>query len=158
MSKPTLYLANNYGFSEVGKRSLQPIEETLSEMGFEIWEPFKRCNAVSTVESDAPIRMANGNAKDIRECDIVFAIVNGEPPDVGVFCEIGIAAAWDKPRVFFRDDFRVCTDSQEIPANLMMTTGFRDLQTFKQHCYVSVAELMDQQKYLAQFVRLFLVE
>ena len=117
MARPTLYLANNYGFSEVGKLSLKPIEEVLMKMGFDIWEPFKRCNAVSTVELDSPVDIANGNAKDIRACDIVFAIVNGEPPDVGVFCEIGIAAALDKPRVFFRDDFRVCTDSQDIPAS-----------------------------------------
>jgi nucleoside 2-deoxyribosyltransferase len=156
MPKPIVYLANNCGFSETNKLALQPIEQALNALGFKIWEPFKRANDIATVEIFDPMLIADKNAEDILNCDLVFAVLNGEPPDVGVFFEIGYAAALKKPRVFFRDDFRLCSDSTDIFANLMMSVGYnRDLVEFKRHCYKSVRELQDVNKYLIQFVAEF---
>ena len=98
MPKPIVYLANNCGFSETNKLALQPIEQVLSELGFEIWEPFKRANEVATADIFDPMLIADKNAEDILNCD---------------------------------------------------------LAEFKRHCYKSVRELQDVNKYLIQFVAEF---
>ena len=153
MKKPTVYLANNCGFSPTNKLALSPVITTLEQMGFTVWEPFSRENDVTTAGVVDPLKIAAGNIKDIENCDLVFAILNGEPPDNGVFFELGYAAAIGKPRAFFRDDFRICTDAKGIPANLMITSNFNNLTDFTACCYFSVEELTDNNKVLAQLIK-----
>ena len=63
------------------------------------------------------------NFQDLKKCDCIFAIVNGNPPDEGVMIELGIAIALKKRIFLFRDDFRNCSDSNEYPLNLMLFLG-----------------------------------
>ena len=59
---------------------------------------------------------------DVQQCDGIFAIVNGNPPDEGVMIELGIAMptarsatyALNKAIFLFRDDFRRCSDSEHL--------------------------------------------
>ncbi len=57
----------------------------------------------------------------MEQCDAIFAVVNGVPPDEGVMVELGMAIALGKPTSLFRDDFRRATDSEEYPLNLCST-------------------------------------
>jgi len=59
----------------------------------------------------------------VRAADSPFALVNGCPPDEGVMVELGLAIAWGKPTFLFRDDYRLWTDSEAYPLNLMLFAG-----------------------------------
>ena len=67
--------------------------------------------------------IAKKNFNDLKSCDCIFAIVNGNPPDEGVMVELGIAIALKKEIFLFRDDFRNCSDSDQYPLNLMLFVG-----------------------------------
>ena len=58
---------------------------------------------------------------DVEQADGFFAIVNGTPPDEGVMVELGIAIAL--PQADFVSVFRVCSDSEDYPLNLMLFAG-----------------------------------
>ena len=115
-----VYLANPYGFSpHMRKRLLPDISDALASMGLEVWEPFERnIEAVGDISADAVMSIAQRDTKDVIESDAIFAVVNGEPPDVGVAVEVGIAIASKKPVFLFRDDFRVARDTEVFPLNL----------------------------------------
>ena len=63
------------------------------------------------------------NFEDLKICDGIFAIVNGNSPDEGVMVELGIAIALKKEIFLFRDDFRKYSDSDQYPLNLMLFVG-----------------------------------
>ena len=109
-----IYLANPYGFSpHMQKRLLPDISDALTSMGLKVWEPFARNNEdVGDMSVDAVMRIAYNDTRDVIKSDAIFAVVNGEPPDVGVAVEIGIAIASKKPVFLFRDDFRVARDTE----------------------------------------------
>ena len=116
MARKTLYLANPYGFSEQQRGRLLPeLVERLESLGAEVWEPFARNNQSGMDEAGWAWRVAQADARDVREADGLFAVVNGTPPDEGVMVELGLAIALEKPTFLFRDDFRRCTDSEDYP-------------------------------------------
>jgi len=63
------------------------------------------------------------SVSNVKNCDAVFAVVNGSPPDEGVMVELGMAIAWDKKIYLFRDDFRTCNGDIKYPLNLMIFSG-----------------------------------
>lgn len=147
MSKLKLYVASNLGYSPLNAHTLQRFVMTLSEMGFDVTEQFERTRHLSD-----PIALSKTIKSDIEKTDVVFAFLNGEPADGGVFSIIGYAAAFKKAIVFYRDDVRVCTDSQLIFSNLMMAVGFHTQETLQQHCYTAFDELTHPEKYLFQLI------
>ena len=40
-----------------------------------------------------PFKIAQADMNGVLECDAIFAVVNGVPPDEGVAFELGVAAA-----------------------------------------------------------------
>jgi nucleoside 2-deoxyribosyltransferase len=147
--KKRLYLANPYGFS-LQQRSLllPPIVSELETLGAEVWEPFARNNQVDLSAPGWAYQVAQADVNDVRDCDGIFAIVNGTPPDEGVMVELGLAIAWGKAIFLFRDDFRRCTDSEEYPLNLMLFAGLPE-QDWQRFYYGAVSEIADPAKALA---------
>ncbi|NET48187.1 MAG: nucleoside 2-deoxyribosyltransferase [Merismopedia sp. SIO2A8] len=144
----TLYLASPYGFSEQQRRLLlPPIVQQLESLGARVWEPFERNNQVDMAQPGWAYQVAQADVRDVRECDAVFAIVNGTPPDEGVMIEVGIAIALQKHIFLFRDDFRRCSDSEEYPLNLMVFAGLPQ-QNWESYYYTTVAEITSPQKAL----------
>ncbi len=148
-----IYLANPYGFSEQQRDLLlPPIVSALESIGVEVWEPFSRNNQVDFSQPGWAYQVAQADLKDVQQCDGIFAIVNGMPPDEGVMVELGIAIALQKAIFLFRDDFRRCTDSEQYPLNLMVFAGLPEAN-WQRYYYTSVAEISAPEKALYQWVR-----
>ena len=107
-----LYLANPYGFSKQTKTLLNKFIEIFNDLNVEVFEPFERAKPLLR-RCDWAYDVARSNFYDLKECDCIFAIVNGNPPDEGVMIELGIAIALKKEIFLFRDDFRNCSDSDQ---------------------------------------------
>ena len=95
MSKK-LYLANPYGFSKQTKTLLNEFIKIFNDLYVEVFEPFERAKRLTQHESEWAYEVARSNFLDLKECDCIFAIVNGNPPDEGVMIELGIAIALNK--------------------------------------------------------------
>jgi len=121
--KKKLYLANSYGFSKQTKNLLHEFINIFNDLNIEVYEPFERTKHIIQKESEWAYDVARSNFHDLKECDCIFAIVNGNPPDEGVMIELGIAIALKKAIFLFRDDFRNCSDSDQYPLNLMLFLG-----------------------------------
>ena len=120
--KKKLYLANSYGFSKQTNFLLSEFIKIFNELNIEVYEPFERTKDIKK-EGEWAYELAKTNFQDLKNCDSIFAIVNGTPPDEGVMIELGIAIALKKKIFLFRDDFRKCSDSNQYPLNLMLFLG-----------------------------------
>ncbi len=120
--KKKLYLANPYGFSKQTKELLSEFIKIFNDFNIEVYEPFERTKQISKKDNWA-FELAKTNLNYLEQCDCIFAIVNGTPPDEGVMIELGIAIAKKKEIFLFRDDFRCCSDSDQYPLNLMLFLG-----------------------------------
>ena len=118
-----LYLANPYGFSKQSKNLLPEFINIFNDLNIEVYEPFERTKQVIQKKDNWAYNVAESNFHDLKNCDCIFAIVNGTPPDEGVMIELGIAIALKKKIFLFRDDFRKCSDSDQYPLNLMLFLG-----------------------------------
>lgn len=151
MQSKTIYLANSYGFSSNEYRSLRPIINALTDLGVEVWEPFKRNNQDKTTK-DWAYTIGQRDKRDVIEADGFFGIINGVEPDAGVMVELGIAIALEKPIFLFRDDFRTAADSDTYPLNLMIFSGL-PRSGWEQYYYTSIEELSDPDKALAKWAK-----
>ena len=152
-TRKTLYLANDYGFSELGRSGPLPkLVEELTRLGVEVWEPFERNNQIDFSEKGWAYRVGHADYADVRNSDGTFAIVNGCPPDEGVMIELGMAIALEKAVFLFRDDFRKSTDSEDYPLNLMLFTAFPE-KNWHDFFYTSIAEIADPDKALIKWLR-----
>jgi len=140
--KYKVYLANPYGFSKQQKEELLPkLVFKIKSLGYEVWEPFERNNQVDFENNENwAYDVGQADKSDVENCDIIFAVVNGIPPDEGVMIELGIAIALGKKIYLFRDDFRKCTDSGKYPLNLMLFTGFPK-NNWEKYYFTSVEEI-----------------
>lgn len=151
MSKK-IYLANPYGFSKQQKDLLlPPIINKLETLGAEVWEPFQRNNQQDFSKPSWAYKIARADFDDVKKCDAIFAIVNGQPPDEGVMVELGIAIALNKTIFLFRDDFRRCTDSEHYPLNLMLFAGLPE-KGWQDYYYTSVEEIDSRNKALYRWL------
>ena len=118
--KKKLYLANSLGFSKQTKKLLYEFINIFNNLNIEVYEPFERTKHIVQREDNWAYELASSNFYDLKKCDCIFAIVNGNPPDEGVMIELGIAIALKKTIFLFRDDFRNCSDSDQYPLNLLL--------------------------------------
>jgi nucleoside 2-deoxyribosyltransferase len=152
LKRKIIYLANPYGFSQQQKALLlPPIVEALEALGIEVWEPFARNNQIDFSQAGWAYRVAQADLQDVKNCDGIFAIVNGTPPDEGVMVELGMAIALNKAIFLFRDDFRRCTDNEQYPLNLMLFAGLPEIG-WENYCYTSVDEIQSQDKALHKWL------
>jgi nucleoside 2-deoxyribosyltransferase len=151
-AKQTIYLANPYGFSEQQKNLLiPPIAEELRRLGAVVWEPFERNNQIDFSAKGWAYQVAQADLNDVKNCDGIFAVVNGTPPDEGVMIELGVAIALGKAIFLFRDDFRRCSDSEEYPLNLMVFSGLREMN-WQDYYYESVDSIGSPDKALYKWL------
>ncbi|MGA7952203.1 MAG: nucleoside 2-deoxyribosyltransferase [Gloeobacterales cyanobacterium] len=148
VARKIIYLASPYGFSQQQKSLLlPPLIQALEDLGAEVWEPFARNNQIDFSQAGWAYRVAQADLQDVKNCDGIFAVVNGTPPDEGVMVELGIAIALNKTIFLFRDDFRRCTDSEQYPLNLMLFAGLPKVG-WEDYYYTSVEELQSPIKAL----------
>lgn len=139
--KKIVYLANPYGFSEQQRKKLLPeIKNKIESLGYEVWEPFERNDQVEFSNPDWAYEIGQRDLEDVKNCDIFFGVVNGNPPDEGVMVELGVAIALKKPIYLFRDDFRKCSDSNKYPLNLMIFSGL-DKVNWERHYFTSIDKI-----------------
>ena len=142
--KKKLYLANPYGFSKQTKKLLYDFLDIFNDLNVEVYEPFERTKHLLK-KGEWAYDLARSNFNDLKECDGIFAIVNGTPPDEGVMIELGIAIALKKDIFLFRDDFRNCSDSNQYPLNLMLFLGLpRD--NWRNYYFESLQDLKSEKK------------
>ena len=115
-----------------------------------MWEPFARNNQVDFLAAGWAYRVGQGDFRDVRQSDAIFAVVNGVPPDEGVMVELGMAIALGKPTFLFRDDFRRVVESEQYPLNLMLFTGLPE-EGWQDYYYTSVSEITAPEKALARW-------
>ena len=143
--KKKLYLANPYGFSKQTKNLLSEFINIFNNLNIEVYEPFERTKQIIQKKDNWAYNVAESNFNDLKECNCIFAILNGNPPDEGVMIELGIAIALKKEIFLFRDDFRNCTDSNEYPLNLMLFLGLpRD--NWKKYYFESLQDIKSNKK------------
>ena len=143
--KKKLYLANPYGFSKQTQTLLNEFINIFKDLNIEVYEPFERSKHIIQKEGEWAYELARSNFQDLKKCDCIFAIVNGNPPDEGVMIELGIAIALKKEIFLFRDDFRNCSDSNQYPLNLMLFLGLpRD--DWEKYYFESLKEINSDKK------------
>lgn len=171
-----IYLANPWGFGKLSNDLLIPelidaIESAAGQASaispslhdyvqrlsstFKVVEPFATNSHLAKDHSGDKSwawKIARANKQLIDECHAVFAVVNGCPPDEGVFWECGYAAGTSKPVFFFRDDFRKCTDNPMIPVNLMLLANTSEKHV-QAHWYETLDSIADPNKGFYRWVK-----
>ncbi len=145
----SIYLASDYGFSKLERERLLPhVVEALTSLGLRVHEPFSEMQQVaSSREPGWAYRVGQADLAAVRECDAIFAIVNGTPPDEGVMIELGAAIALGKKTFLYRDDFRRSNDCEDYPLNLMLFTGLPE-HGWQDYFYRSIDEISSPAKAL----------
>ncbi len=146
-----IYLANPMGFSAQQKALLLPeIVMKLQSLGLEVVEPFSQNTQIDFSNPKWAYEVGQRCINDVRNCDAIFAVINGTPPDEGVMVELGLAIAMGKEIFLFRDDFRRCTDSDTYPLNLMIFAGLPE-ENWEESYFTSVDEITSPDKKLYQW-------
>ena len=150
--KKKLYLANSFGFSKQTKKLLYEFINIFNDLNIEVYEPFERTKNIIQGEDNWAYDLAERNYQDLKNCDCIFAIVNGTPPEEGVMIDLGIAIALKKKIFLFRDDFRNCSDSNQYPLNLMLFLGLpRD--DWRKYYFESILDIISSEKGFVEWAR-----
>ena len=143
--KKKLYLANPYGFSKQIKNLLNEFIDIFNELNIEVYEPFEKTKHLPKKGGAWSYNLAKSNLNALKNCDGIFAIVNGSPPDEGVMIELGIAIALKMDIFLFRDDFRICADSDQYPLTLMLFLGL-PAGNWKKYYFESIEDIISDKK------------
>lgn len=139
-----LYLAHPFGYAESDRYALDRIRAELESLGASVREPGAECEGLG------PRAAMKRRLSCISDCDGLFAVVNGSPPDPNVMVEVGYAFSQDKAVFLFRDDYRTCSDADGFPLNQMAFAGLPD--DWKVYWYGGVADLGDTKKALVRWL------
>ena len=150
--KKKLYLANPYGFSKQTNKLLNEFINIFKHLNIDVYEPFRRTSSLIHKGDKWAYEIARTNLNDIKNCDCIFAIVNGTPPDEGVMIELGIAIALKKEIFLFRDDFRNCSDSDQYPLNLMLFLGLPK-DNWEKYYFESLQDIKSNKKRFVEWAK-----
>lgn len=130
MERPKVYVASPLGFNAIGRvymRSL--LYPAIEKLGFEVLDPWawqlgksdKEINAMNEVplRLEDALGLGNTNIKEIKNCNIMVAVLDGSDIDSGVSSEIALASEIGKPVFGLYTDFRKKGDS-ELGINLQV--------------------------------------
>jgi len=130
-----IYVASPLGFSEAGRYFMyQKLIPLIEEAGYEVLDPWKltpenNFNQILSMpvspEKTAALKKLNfkigeNNAKSLKLCDGVVAILDGADVDSGTAGEIGFAYALQKPILGYRGDIRLSSDNMGSIVNLQV--------------------------------------
>ena len=150
--KKKLYLANSFGFSKQTKSLLYEFINIFNDLNIDVYEPFERTKNIIQRGNNWAYDLAEKNFNDLKKCDGIFAIVNGNPPDEGVMIELGIAIALKKEIFLFRDDFRNCSDSDQYPLNLMLFLGLPK-DNWEKYYFESLQDIKSNKKRFMEWAK-----
>ncbi len=122
-----IYIASPLGFSESGRLFLkEKIKPMLSELGFEILDPWEGIENLSEEEINKGelsygerLKIGKRNEEALNKAEAVLAILDGPDVDSGTSAEIGYAYAKGKIIMGYRSDLR---KSGEDMVNLQIET------------------------------------
>lgn len=134
-TKLKAYIAGPLGFSEAGRLFYyEKFLPFIESCGLEVLDPW-HMKADTIIKKDRTLpagrpgqetwkerNLAIGekNDKDIKECDLVIANLDGADVDSGTAAEIGYATALGKPIFGYRGDFRQAGDNEASVVNLQV--------------------------------------
>ncbi len=145
-----IYLANQMGFSPLETQLLPAIANQLQNLGLEVVEPFSQNITIDFSKPGWPYQIGQRCIGDVRDCDAIFAIVNGIPPDEGVMIELGMAMAMGKEIFLFRDDIRRCSECENYPLNPMLFAGLPE-KTWEESYFTSLEQITSPDKRLSKW-------
>lgn len=128
------YLASPLGFSQSTRYFMTVLESLLADSGYIVVNPWRLSDprefqAAAGIEDEElrrqalhgiNMKVAGGNERVIRECDIVVAVLDGPDVDSGTASEIGFAFALGKRIYGYRGDFRRSGDNEGCIVNLQV--------------------------------------
>jgi nucleoside 2-deoxyribosyltransferase len=135
-----IYLANPLGFSQGGTYfKNEVLIPKLEHLGYQVIDPW---NSAYTAQASAVAQLPYGtdrrdkwaalnpkigaqNASNIRNADMVVAVLDGTDVDSGTAAEVGFAYALGKPIVGYRGDFRLASDNEGSVVNLQVERFIR---------------------------------
>jgi nucleoside 2-deoxyribosyltransferase len=130
-----IYVAGPLGFSEAGRAfHAERVLAQIAQLGHVALDPWALTDPVRIAAAAAmPYGVARrdawralnrdiggANAAAIRDCDLVFAVLDGSDVDSGTAAEIGYAVALGKPILGYRSDFRLSGDNEGARVNLQV--------------------------------------
>lgn len=133
--RPKAYLAGPLGFSEAGRAFHNgTMLKLVKETGFEPLDPWTltpqslidsarnlaRCDLRAARWREVNAIIGQNNAKAIRACRVVVAVLDGSDVDSGTAAEIGYAAALGKVILGYRGDFRLSSDNEGSVINVQV--------------------------------------
>lgn len=136
MNNKKIYFASPLGFTESTKDFMERIEFRLIDLGFIVINPWK----ISTTEGkeiyetnnlesiyqriiklqEINKKIGRNNENSIKECDFIFAILDGTDVDSGTASEIGYGYGIGKKIFGYRGDFRLSADNLGSIVNLQV--------------------------------------
>lgn len=111
-----IYLAGPL-FNEPERNFNRRIVETLRNNGYDVWIPQENFPAAVGSEEEKK-RVFDVDLRELRGCEVVVAVLDGECVDCGTAFEVGYAYALGIPVVGIKTDIRVFSRNEEI--NLML--------------------------------------
>lgn len=70
------------------------VKAKLRELGFNVWSPKDNCVCSPIADETVRMRVFNDNVRNIKTCDIIFAITDGK--DMGTIWEAGFANGYNE--------------------------------------------------------------
>lgn len=120
-----IYLAGPLGFSEIGRAGQAELVRVLTELGYEVVDPFalaptdeiERIARLTSRDAwrDLNLKIGANNCKAIDACDALLAVLDGQDVNSGTAAEIGYAFARGKTIVGYRGDFRLAAECKHRP-------------------------------------------
>jgi len=130
-----IYIASPLGFSEVGREFMYTkIIPLIEDIGYQVINPWKLTD-YKLIKSvlDMPYGEAKkkrweelnfilgrNNVEAIKNSSGLFVVLDGVDVDSGTASEIGYAAAFGKPILGYRGDFRLSADNEGSIVNLQV--------------------------------------
>ena len=131
-----IYLASPLGFTESTKDFMERIECRLIDLGYTVINPWKISEnegkeilETNNIESlyqrfkklhEINLKIGRNNENAIKECDIIFAVLDGVDVDSGTASEIGFGYGIGKKIYGYRGDFRLSADNLGSIVNLQV--------------------------------------
>ncbi len=129
-----IYLASPLGFSETTKDFMEKLESKLTNLGFEVLNPWSlfpdgKIDEVMKIRKPSDrkkalhglnLEIGQTNEQAIKKCDIIFAVLDGTDVDSGTASEIGYGYATGKKIIGYRGDFRLSGENEGSIINLQV--------------------------------------
>jgi nucleoside 2-deoxyribosyltransferase len=129
-----IYFASPLGFSETTTDFMENLETIINSLGFEVLNPWtffpnnkfeKAKEIINQYEREKTLHalnleVAQCNEEAIKNCDLIFSVLDGPDVDSGTASEIGFGYAIGKRIIGYRGDFRLSGENEGCLINLQV--------------------------------------